>query len=543
MRKLVPISPLYRFSRERTAIIEEVITRVTRDFVQRSWDESGAQLSNLLNEAAYVELSRHATDGVPATDAQAVFWTDVVRALAHSTEEENAELVQRAVRDYTLETAGNFHPSVQKFALNVVPRSLSLAFGGLRGGPKLSLNALKNGVEIEGQVEKIKELARHGTLVFVSTHSSRMDAGLLGYAMHLADLPAMVHGADRLLYAQPLMSFFMSNLGAYKVDRRRKHTLYTKVLKTYSQVLIERGYHSFFFPTGGRSRSNRIDGHLKLGLMGTALKAWTHQVVHASPRPVFIVPVTLNYNLVLEAETLAADYVNTPHGDQYEIIEEDEFTSVRRVASYLAASLRRTPWATVRFGDPMDPFGNQVSASGESLDNRGRVIDPQRYLWSDGTAVKDRLRGWAYTRGLGKKVQESWKTNNVISPVHIVSMALFEYVCRQHPAWDVRGLLWFARGDSISRASAEGETERLVRLVRKDAEEGKLCLSACAREKSTQEMVEDALRLFGSYHTTPVIEEDGPEIRLLDLRLLYFYSNRLRGYDLARRLRAAPGGY
>jgi len=543
MRKLVPISPLYRFNRERSAIIDEVISRVTRGFVKRSLDASGAKLSNILNEAAYVELSRHAADGVPPNDEQFVFWSEVVRALTHSTEEENAELIERAVKDYTLATAGNFHPAIQKVALSVVPRSLSLAFGGMRGGPKFSPKALARGLKTEGEIDKIKALAQHGTLVFVSTHSSRLDAGLLGYAMHLAGLPPMVHGADRMLYEQPFMSFFMSNLGAYKVDRRRKHALYTKVLKTYSQILIERGYHSFFFPTGGRSRSNRIDERLKLGLMGTALKAWTHQVVQGNARPVFIVPVTLNYNLVLEAETLAADYMNTPEGDRYEIIEEDEFTSMRRVAAYIGASLSRSPFLTVRFGAPMDPFGNEVSARGESLDNHGRVLDPQRYLWSNGVPVEDRYRGWAYTRGLGKKVQESWKANNVISPLHIVSMALFEYVCRQHPAWDVRGLLWFARGDSISRGSAEGETERLLRLVRKDAADGKFRLTACAQEKSAHEMVQDALRLFGAYHTTPVIQEEGHEIRLLDLRLLYFYSNRLRGYDLERSLRLAPGGY
>lgn len=543
MRNLVSLSPLTRFNRERSAIIDEVIGRVTRGFVEQSWEDAGGKLSNILNEAAYVELSRHAADGVSANDERVEFWTDVVRAIAHATEEQNADLVRRAVRDYTLETAGNFHPTVQKIALNVVPRSLSFAFGGMRGGPKLSTRALAQGVRVEGDVERIQELARHGTLLFVSTHSSRLDAGLFGYAMHLAGIPAMVHGADRMLYAQPLMSFFMSNLGAYKVDRRRKHSLYTRVLKTYSQVLLERGYHSFFFPTGGRSRSNRIDEHLKLGLMGTGLKAYTNQVINGNDRPVFIVPVTMNYNLVLEAETLAEDYINTPDGDQYEIIEEDEFTSVRRVAAYIGASLSRSPFLTVRLGAAMDPFGNKVSVNGESLDNRGRVHDPQRYLWRDGVPAEDRSRAWAYTRGLGRKVQQSWKENNVISPLHIVSMALFEYVCRQHPTWDVRGLLWFARGDSISRASAEGETERLIRLVRRDAAEGKICLSECAREKSAHEMLQDALHLLGAYHTTSVIEEDGHEIRLQDLRLLYFYSNRLRGYDLERRLRQGPGGY
>lgn len=543
MRKLVPRSPLFRFSRERFAIIDEVIERVTSNMVRASEDNTGASLSNLLNEAAYVELSRHAADGVPSTDEGFEFWTNVVRSIVRLTKEDNAELVRRAVGDYTRETAGNFRPAVQKVALNVIPRSVSLVLGGRRGGSWISTKALAKGIAIEGDVKRLNELARHGTLVFVATHSSRLDAGLLGYAVHLAGLPAMVHGADRVLYQQPLMSFFMSNLGAYKVDRRRKHTLYTQVLKTYSQILLERGYHSFFFPTGGRSRSNRIQQHLKLGLMGTGLKAWTQTVINGDDRPVFIIPVTMNYNLILEAETLAADYVDTPDGDSYEIIEKDEFTSVRRVVAYMRASLTRSPFLTVRFGAPMDPFGNEVSRHGESLDNRGRVHDPRRYLWREGVPVADRKRGRAYTRGLGRKVLKSWKQNNVISPMHIVAMALFEYVCRQHPTWDVRGLLLLARGDSISRVSAEGETERLLRLVRQDAEEGKYCLTEGAKEKTAHEMLQEALHLFGAYHTTPVIEEERHEIRLMNLRLLYFYSNRLRGYDLERRLRDAPGGY
>lgn len=543
MRKLVPLSPLFRFGRERAAIIDQVIERVTSNMVRASEDHSGASLGNLLNEAAYVELSRQAADGVSSTDERFEFWTNVVRSIARLTKEDNAELVRRAVSDYTHETAGNFRPAVQKIALNVIPRSVSLALGGARGAALFSTKALARGIAIEGDVARLKELARHGTLVFVATHSSRLDAGLLGYAIHLAGLPAMVHGADRVLYEQPLMSFFMSNLGAYKVDRRRKHTLYTQVLKTYSQILIERGYHSFFFPTGGRSRSNRIQQHLKLGLMGTGLKAWTHRVIHDDERPVFIVPVTMNYNLVLEAETLAADYVDTPDGDSYEIIENDEFRSVRRVMSYMRASLTQSPFLTVRFGAPMDPFGNTVSRKGESLDNRGRVHDPQRYLWRDGMPVDDRKRGRAYTRGLGRKVLASWKQNNVISPMHIVSMALFEYVCRQHPSWDVRGLLLLARGDSISRVSAEGETERLLRLVRQDATEGKYCLTESAKVKTAHEMLQETLHLFGAYHNPPVIEEERHEIRLLNLRLLYFYSNRLRSYDLERRLRDAPGGY
>ena len=96
----------------------------------------------------------------------------------------------------------------------------------------------------------------------------------------------------------------MRNLGAYRVDRRLRHVLYKDVLKTYSQVLIERGYHSLFFPGGTRSRSGRIEEKLKLGLLGSAMSAFAERVLRGDERPIYLVPVTINYPLVLEGETL-----------------------------------------------------------------------------------------------------------------------------------------------------------------------------------------------------------------------------------------------
>lgn len=535
-------SPLFRFNRERQAIIDEVIDRVTRQTIQAAWDQPNARLDNLLNEAAYIELSLAAGDSTARTNQRTAFWRDVVRTIARSSEEENAELIRRVVSDYAYETAGHFRAGVQKVAVDVIPRGLSLLMGALRGRGVPSLDALSERIVVEGELARIQRLSELGTLVFATTHASRLDASFMGLAMHLAGLPPLVHGADSTLFNNPMTSFFMANLGAYKVDRLMKHTLYKRVLKTYSQVLIERGYHSFFFPTGGRSRSNQLDEGLKLGLLGTALDAWTHNVTHGSDKPVFIVPVTMNYNLVLEAETLISDFLSTPSRRQ-SIIAEDEFSDPRRVASYLTSALESPDFLTVRLCTPMDPFGNEVNQDGFSVDRRGRVVDPKRYLDREGRPVEDKVRARAYTRGLGRELLGAWRRNNVVFPLHIVSLALFEHVCRQHPSWDVERILWFAKGDVVSRTIAEGETERVIRQVRRDAAEGRLRLSTSAEKLSAPEMVDRALALFRAYHSEPIVEEEGRELRLADLRLLNFYGNRLRGYGLERRLNASPGGY
>ena len=106
----------------------------------------------------------------------------------------------------------------------------------------------------------------------------------------------------------------MRNLGAYRVDRRIRHDVYKDVPQDLLAGHPERGYHSMFFPGGTRSRSGRVEHHLKLGLLGTTLSGdgralsphhrWARRF-----RRSHIVPVTINMQLVLEAETLIADYL------------------------------------------------------------------------------------------------------------------------------------------------------------------------------------------------------------------------------------------
>jgi hypothetical protein len=51
-------------------------------------------------------------------------------------------------------------------------------------------------------------------------------------------------------------------------------------------------------------------------------------------------------------------------------------------------------------------------------------------------------------------------------------------------------------------------------------------------------VIDDALRAFGCYHTRQALVRRGDRIFHEDRNLLYYYANRLRGYDLGRRLAA-----
>src|SRR5262249_15062050 len=161
----------------------------------------------------------------------------------------------------------------------------------------------------DGPLEHIRTCADRGTLIVVPTHLSNMDSVVLGWSLYIAGLPPCTYGAGKNLFTNPFISFFMHNLGAYRVDRRIQHGLYKDVLKTSSPVLIEHGYRSLFFPGGTRSRSGAVEKKLKLGLLSTALGAYAHAAAGGQPRRVYIVPATINYAIVLEAETLIDDFL------------------------------------------------------------------------------------------------------------------------------------------------------------------------------------------------------------------------------------------
>lgn len=541
-----PASALFRFNRERQEIIEQVVERVTREAIRQAWQSPEDALEYRLHEAAFAELSRLDSGDTSRFGQDYQFWRDVAHRVGRAGEEENAELLNRIVVRYARDIAGHFRANVFRLATSVLPSSISLVFGKQQVSDLLTLqpnlNALQQKVQIEGETGKLRQLAEIGTLIMVPTHSSHMDSMLMGWALNEVKLPPVTYGAETNLFSNPMTAFFMQNLGAYKVDRTQKHAIYKTVLKEYSRVLLERGFHSLFFPGGHRSRNNQVESRLKLGLLGTALDAYTSNVMARRPNPnVFIVPVTMNYNLVLEAETLIHEHLEFGERGRA-IIEDDEFTDFRRIVNYVGTVLEMDSPLSIRFGTPMDVFGNQVDIDGESIDLQGRRVDPERYLWIDGVPRSDRDRDRQYTKLLGDRVIESFRANTVIQPLHIVSFAVFEHLRRQHPNWDLQKVLRFSRGEKIGLTIVEGETERLVRLVRRDAEEGTLRLSRSARTMSARQMVDEAIRYWRAYHTHPVATVELSEIRLGAVDLLHFYANRLAGYDLERRLRT-PGGY
>jgi glycerol-3-phosphate O-acyltransferase len=519
---------LERFNDDRDRILGEVQRRVMDRLCTAAAAGGEQSLEYVLNDVCYAELRRLERARDRASRQRLAAWRDLGgRLLEMSDADKRAEL-GRLVEHYSRDVVGNFNPRVYRFASEILPPALGFLFspiGSIREG-LAAMRELDDRVSVEGELDVARACAERGTLVVTPTHSSNMDSVVIGFALMRAHLPPVTYGAGKNLFTNPFISFFMRNLGAYRVDRRLRFGLYKEVLKEYSTVLLENGYHSLFFPGGTRSRSNLIERHLKLGLLGTAVTAYENNVRAGAPqRRLYVLPCTINYRLVLEAQTLIDDYLAETGKSRY-IIVDDEFSRLGRIVEFLRKTLVHSGSVVIRFGRPLDVFGNDVTDDGESLDRAGRVIDPSSYVrGADGEVTDDDQRDAEYTRMLGARLADIYPRETVLHATHLASRALFDRICATAGTSDIYRLLR-APASHLAAPAADLAVaiDRLTARIAADPALGHLHAQLAGRGGAA--ILDEAIAALGSYHTRPAVERHGDQVTAADLKLLFYYQNR-----------------
>jgi len=511
---------IFWFNSERDDIVSEVVKRICT-----AHEPDRARLEIALNDAAFHEIRRLEKQHDEEARDRLGYWRAMIRRVGKMDDVEQRRVLHTIVTKMTRDVAGNFDPRVYRFARRAVPRLI----GGVMEPRRMMAAApepLERVLKVQGDLEHLRHLQNEGSLVFVPTHSSNLDSIVLSQALEISGLPPVVYGAGKNLFTNPIISFFMHNLGAYRVDRRIRVSLYKDILKLYSQVMIERGYHSLFFPGGTRSRSGMIERRLKLGLLGSAVEAFTTNQVRRVDRPVWFVPTTINYGLVLEAETLVRDWL-MEEGQARFIIEDDEFSRIDRWFAFFRKMVGMRGACIIRFGEPIDPFGNRVDGRGRSLTPTGRAIDPGGYVEHRGKPVIDAVRDAAYTRELGEVLAKRYEEDTVLMSTQVVAHVLFRDLVQSTPGMDLFTRLRLRGEIGLDReALCQGLGEARDRLCALEAK-GRVRTSDVVKEDTPAELLERALNFWNGYHdsTAATLEED--RIVLGDPSLLLYYQNRL----------------
>ena len=241
-------------------------------------------------------------------------------------------LVRRRVEAYITEIVPHFNVlSYYKIGYNLA---------------KIIVNLLYK-VSVDFQDEPaLERIPKQDVVVYLINHRSNADyivvAYVLAYGVHVS------YAVGEWARAWPLEYVFKS-FGAYFIRRRFREPLYHAVLERYVHLITRNGVTQGIFPEGGLTRDGRLRAP-KLGLLDYVLGCVADP---AFTRDIWLVPVAINYDRVLEDRSLIRELVDQGRRPNRlaQLVGVTGYVA-RNIARLLTGRLKRYGRVAVNFGTP-----------------------------------------------------------------------------------------------------------------------------------------------------------------------------------------------
>jgi len=218
--------------------------------------------------------------------------------------------------------------------------------------------------------ESIDDLPRESIVVYLLNHRSNADFVLASYA--LAGEVAISYAVGEWARVFPLEYLFKS-FGSYFIRRRYREPLYHRVLERYVQLITRNGVTQGIFPEGGLTRDGRLRP-AKVGLLDYMIGVAREP---GFAERMYVIPVALNYDRVLEDRTLLRELRHTEGAARPGRLAQ--FSEVLHYAAWNVGRLLSRRWkrygrAAVVIGEPLavKPWLEKIEEGGPSLFNRPR---------------------------------------------------------------------------------------------------------------------------------------------------------------------------
>lgn len=233
-------------------------------------------------------------------------------AAAHGLSE---AAVWRTVRRYLHEIIPTFNPLVYRGVGHTAAAAL--------------LRVLYRVTIIDRAPGAARTLPPDAIVIYLMNHRSNADYVVASYA--LAGQVAISWAVGEWARVFPLEYLFKS-FGSYFIRRRYREPLYHTVLERYVHRVTSAGVTQGLFPEGGLTRDGRLRPS-KIGLLDYIVGAARDPALASR---MYVVPVGLNYDRVLEDRTLLRELRVTEGG-----VGSSRWSQVGEVVSYLASSFGR----------------------------------------------------------------------------------------------------------------------------------------------------------------------------------------------------------
>ncbi|KXJ89160.1 acyltransferase-like protein [Microdochium bolleyi] len=274
---------------------------------------------------------------------------------------------------------------------------------------QLLTRAYHQGIHVSSEeVLRLRKVAEEAekkgqSIIFLPSHRSHVDyvsMQLICYRLGLA-LPVVVAG-DNLNF--PVVGSFLQNAGAMWIRRSfGNDTLYTTLVQTYIDTLLQGGYNFECFIEGGRSRTGKLLSP-KFGILNFVLDS----ILSGRVKDAVICPVSTQYDKVIETEGYVTELLGVPKK------KENLADFLSGGSSVLSLKLGRVD---VRFHEPW-------SLRGFIDEQMTRLTpSPSTHKWEVKSPENTKLRQ-KLLRTMGYKVLSDINDVSVVMPTALIGTVL-----------------------------------------------------------------------------------------------------------------------
>jgi len=194
--------------------------------------------------------------------------------------------------------------------------------------------------------DKITQLDKDASIVFVMNHRSNMDYVLVSFLV--AERTTLSYAVGEWARIWPLQTLIKS-MGAFFVRRSSGNPLYRKVLERYVNMSTRAGVCQAVFLEGGLTRDGRLR-EPRLGFLDYMLRDYHPH----TDRDIIFIPVGINYDRVIEDRSLIRKLDSTAEKRSHWFVIK---TALGFIFKNLMLSRknrwRRFGYASVNFGEPV----------------------------------------------------------------------------------------------------------------------------------------------------------------------------------------------
>lgn len=199
-----------------------------------------------------------------------------------------------------------------------------------------------------GQIDesKLQAIDPNASVVLVMNHRSNVDYVLVTYLV--LERVAVSYAVGEWAQVWPLQQLVRA-LGAYFVRRNSGNALYRRVLERYVQIAVAGGAAQAIFPEGSLTRTGELR-EPRIGLLDYMLRDFDPE----GPRDIVFVPISINYDRVLEDRTLIAEIAD--RNERHLGIQAVRVCTrmlFRSIKLRLQGRLYRFGYACANFGTPL----------------------------------------------------------------------------------------------------------------------------------------------------------------------------------------------